>query len=251
MIARKADPMPARFVSTTLRTLSKNAVMIHLKQLKDIDPLTRIAEKQTEQEEYSPMNPPDAYDPPRVEAIPYEDLHSFLQHLMDDHKACIEELDAFEEILIQIQKEGIPRGINQPLSKFFRFLDEHVVAHHMKEEKILFPLLQDRLLAAGEHSQGPAPRTAVDMLEDDHIKIIQFAAVTFNFFGLAGRLPDPASRTIVLDAAIEQAKTMIEMLRLHIFREDNIVFPLAARHITGEELDEMTRDPRLSPGART
>lgn len=225
--------------------------MIHLKQLKDIDPLTRIAEKQTEQEEYSPMNPPDAYDPPRLETIPYEDLHPFLQHLMNDHKACKEELDAFEEMLFQIQKEGVPRDINQALSKFFRFLDEHVVVHHVKEEKILFPLLQDRLLAAGEHSRGPTPRTAVDMLEDDHLKIMQLAAVTFNFFGLAGRLPDPASRTIVLDAAIEQAKTMTEMLRLHIFREDNIVFPLAARHITGKELDEMARDPRISPNAQT
>ncbi len=215
--------------------------MIPLKQLKETDPLARAAEKQTEQEEFSPMNPPDAFAPPGQESVSYEDMHDFLKQLMDEHRACIEELELFEKVILNLQKEGVDGTVNQSLSRFFRFLDEELVPHHMKEEKFLFPHLQVKLLAVGEHGHGPTPQTAVDMMEDDHIKLMQFAAVAFNFFGLAGRLPDPASRSIVLDAAIEQAKTMIEMLRLHIFREDHIVFPLAHKHLTTEELDKLSQ----------
>lgn len=213
--------------------------MIPLKQLNDIDPLERRAEKQSEQKEYSPMDPPGAYAPPGMEAVAYEAMHPVLQHLMDEHKMVVNELESFEGVLLDMQKEGVSREVNQRLSAFFRFLDEQIVRHHGKEEKILFPLLQERLLEKGEHSQGPVPKTAVDMLEDDHIKVMQLAAITFNFFGLAPHLPDPASRTLVLDAALEQGKTLVEFLRLHIFREDNIVFPLAHTHLTPDELDDM------------
>ena len=225
--------------------------MIPLKQLRDIDPLKRMAERQSDQEEFSPMDPPDAYAPPGLDAVPYEAMHPFLRQLMDDHKTVTEELDALEDLLVRLRQEGVRRDVNQRLSHFFRFLDEEIVRHQVKEEKILFPLLQQRLLDHGEHSHGPVPKTAVDMLEDDHIKVMQLAAVTFNFFGLAPRLPDPASRALVLDAALEQGKTLIELLRLHIFREDNIVFPLAHKHVTSDELDAMAHQVLTLPGTRT
>lgn len=185
------------------------------------------------------MDPPDAYTPPGMEGVAYEDMHPFLQHLMDDHKVIIKELEAFESVLLHIQKEGVSRDVNQRLSLFFRFLDERIVHHHVEEEKILFPLLQERLLEKGEHGQGPAPKTAVDMMEDDHIKVMQLAAVTFNFLGFAPRLPDPASQALVLDAALEQGKALVELSRLHIFREDHIVFPLAQNLLDPDELDDM------------
>lgn len=216
--------------------------MLDLKQLRDVDPLMRMAEKQSEQEEFSPMDPPDAYAPPGGEEIPYEDLHPVIRHFIDEHKACIGAIDAFEGTLNDIQQKGLEPASNQGLGHFFRFLDEKVVRHNLKEEKILFPLLHERFLERGEHSGGTSsPRTAVDMLEDDHVKLMQLAAVAFNFFGLAVRLPDPASRALVLDAALEQAKTLVELLRLHIFREEHIVFPLAHRYATPDELDEMGR----------
>ena len=44
---------------------------------------------------------------------------------------------------------------------------------------------------------------------------------------------------IVLDLAIEQSMAMIELLRLHIYREDHIVFDLAQQHLTEQELAEI------------
>jgi hemerythrin-like domain-containing protein len=217
--------------------------MLDIKKLQTTDPLKRMVEKQSEQEEFSPMDPPDAYSPPGEEAIPYEKMPPFLQKLMDENNAGLKELDAFEKVLMQLQKQGLKpdKQVDAGLRRFFSFLDEHIVPHNLKEEKILFPLLQKRLLEKGEHSQGQYPKTAVDMLEDDHIKLTQLAAVTFNFLGLAARLPDAASRAITLDAALEQGKALVELLRLHIFREDNVVFSLAVKHFTQDEFKVMEK----------
>jgi hypothetical protein len=97
--------------------------MIDLKNLRDTDPLKRLAEKQSEQEEYSPMDPPDAYSPPGGEAIPYEKMPMFLQKMMDEHDACLKELDAFEEVLMQLQKQGLKpdKQVDAGLKRFFTF----------------------------------------------------------------------------------------------------------------------------------
>jgi len=215
--------------------------MLDLKQLSEVDPLKRIVEKESGEEAFSPMSPPEAYAPPCATEVPEEAMHAVLRGLIAEHRALTGELDAFEAVLSNIQVNGLRAGheLEKGLQKFFRFLDEAVVRHHLKEEKVLFPLLQTRLLEKGEHSQGAYARTAVDMMEDDHDKAIQLAAVTFNFLGLAARLPDPASRAMVLDAALEQGKALVELLRLHLFREDHVVFPMAHEHITPDEFDAM------------
>lgn len=212
--------------------------MIDLKKLQETDPLKRVVEKQSGQEEFSPMNPPEAYAPPAMEPIPYEELPPFLQQLVDEHNRCREEVEAFEQVLNRLKEVGLrpDREVDQGVQRFFRFLDENIVPHNIKEEKRLFPPLQERLLKAGEHSKGPAATTAVDMLEDDHIKLMQLAAVTFNFLALAARLPDPTSQALTLDAAIEQGRAMVELLRLHMFREENVVFPLAVKYVQAELL---------------
>ena len=210
-----------------------------LNDLSKTDPIKRLVERGTEQAEFSPMDPPDAYSPPVKEKIPYEAMHPVLQRLMDEHQKSLKEIAVLEETLLQIQKEGMTAERNKKLGAFFSFLDQNIVVHNLKEEKILFPSLHEKLLEKGLHSNGPAATTGVDMLEDDHIKLMQLSAVAFNFFGLAGRLPDAASRSMVLDAAVEQGNALVEMLRLHIFREDNVVFAQAQQYVDEKEMDGM------------
>jgi hemerythrin-like domain-containing protein len=213
-----------------------------LKEQQKIDPVSRHADKQSDTPEYSPMDPPDAYAPPGMEEVPYEAMPPFLQGLMDEHKTIQIALESFEGVLGQLQENGLKpdKGVDEGLRSFFNLLDDQIVSHHQKEEKILFPVLHLRLIEKGEHSSGgESPITAVDMMEDDHVKLMQIAAVTFNYLGLAARLPDVRSRAIVLDAALEQGKALVELLRLHMFREDSVVFPLAVKHLSRSELNEM------------
>ncbi|MCH7774775.1 MAG: hypothetical protein IH784_10280 [Bacteroidetes bacterium] len=60
-----------------------------------------------------------------------------------------------------------------------------------------------------------------------------------NFLGLGSRLEDKKSREIVFELAYEQGKAIVETMRLHIYREDETLFPLAMKLISKEELKEM------------
>ena len=212
------------------------------KHLQKVDPVLQQPGKGPVGEEYSPMAPPNAYAPPAtVEEIPRDHMHRILRDFHEEHDQIIEALVKFEKALLTLQKEGITKEADEAIRTFFEYFDTEFMEHDKREEKVLFPLLAKRLVEKGEHSQGPVPTTAIDMMEDDHLKAIQLAGVIFNFFGLSIRLPDEKSRAIVLDAAIEQGKIFVELLRLHIFRENSIVFPLAHKYIETCEFDQMLR----------
>ena len=208
------------------------------KQLKKDDPIITNAVKDENIEELSPMDPPDAYDKERTVSKDIEVTSVVLLELMEEHKKVIEKCDAFEKALHGFKEGGfyITKEINDVFNDFFVFFDAEVLKHNRKEERGLFPVLHSKMLATGEHSEGANPHTPVDLMEDDHIKFIQSATLSFNFLGLAMRIKDNEARGIVFDLAYNSAKELVEMLRLHIFREDNTLFPLAQQLLTKEEL---------------
>ncbi len=112
------------------------------------------------------------------------------------------------------------------------------MVHNRKEEKGLFPILQKKLLASGEHSTGENPHTPIDLMEDDHIKMIQLATLSFNLLGLAMRLKDKEDIAVTFDLAYNNGKELAELLRLHIYREDNTLFPMAQELLTEEEFNQ-------------
>ena len=211
-----------------------------IKLRKKDDPIRRMVDKGDHDEGPSPMAPPDLYAPPgENQGVPYEDMHPFLQAFRDEHEAITEELSAFEGALAEILDSGPDREIEAVISSFFRTIDEKVIPHNRQEERELFPLLAKRLIENGEHSKGETPTTAIDVLTDDHLQLVQLSAVIFNFFAVASRLPDAKSRGIVFKAAVEQGQVLAELLRLHMFREDHVVFSLAHEYLSKEELDAM------------
>ncbi len=189
---------------------------------------------------YSPMDPPEAYKPPATEPVPFDQLHPILQILTLEHKDTLAQLDEFEKNLLEIKKEGISKERNGKLGVFFEFIDNKIVLHNLKEERVLFPFIHDRMIDNGEHGSGPVPETAVDMLEHDHIKMMELATLTFSLMGISSRLRDPVSNALLVDTAIEQGLALVELLRLHIFREDNVVFPLAHKYLTENDLTKIT-----------
>lgn len=211
-----------------------------LRQLNRIDLLRKQSERGPDSGAgLSPMDPPDAYAPPGVEPLPAAALHPFLRNFRDQHVPLMEAVNAFEETILSIQKAGYTTESDAALKRFFRFFDQEFARHGRREEATLFPLLHQRLIASGEHGKGTDPATAIDLMKDEHVEAIQLAAVILNFLGLAFRLPDETSRLIVLHAALEQGKNLVELLRLHVFREDNVICSLAHRLISGAEFDAM------------
>jgi iron-sulfur cluster repair protein YtfE (RIC family) len=208
---------------------------------KKSDPLTKNVFKNVE-EGFSPMNPPDAYNPQNIERLPYERMHPFLQSLIDEHKIFTEVLNKFEEALINWRNKKwiFNNEINLGLKQFFNFFDENVPLHNQKEEKKFFPLLHNKLIESGEHNSNDPSFTAINLMEDEHIKVAQAAAIVFNFLGLGSRLPDKRSQEITFEAAFEQGIAIVETMKLHIFREENILFPQAMIFFASSEFENLS-----------
>ena len=209
------------------------------KKLKEEDPIIRNVEK-GDFEELSPMDPPDGYDKERVVDLDHANMHANLKDLAHEHEEVIVQCDLFDKILLEFKEGGfrITPEINEGFNKFFIYFDEHILPHNRKEERGLFPILHKRMLETGEHSDGENPHTPIDLMEDEHVQFIQFATLSFNFLGLAMRLKDHEAKAVVYDIAYNNGKDLVESIRLHTFREDNTIFPLAQKLLTKEELNE-------------
>jgi len=213
---------------------------LDLKNLNKQDPLKRMVERQNETEEFSPMDPPDAFQPPDLDKVKYEDMHPLIQTLMDEHKACNSAISEFENVLNSLHSDGFSKATLDGINDFFSFFDESIIEHNRKEDDTIFADLNKILHKKEEFSTG-AEKTVVDLMEDDHIKMLQLAAISFNLFGLITRIPDEGSGMVILDLAVEQSKALIEMLKLHIFREDNVVFPMANNYLSTKILNVMNK----------
>lgn len=223
---------------------------MEIHKLHRIDPLHKQAERGLDiAQGSSPMDPPDAYAPSGIEPVPVEAMHPFLRKFRVEHVSFMEELNAFEAAILSIKKSGYTKELDARLRHFFNYLDQEFTPHSRREEASLFPLLRERLIASGEHGGGSVPTTATEVMEDEHAKAMQLAAVVVSFLGLVFRLPDERSAMIVLDAALEQGKNLVELLRLHVFREDNVVFPLAHRLISAAEFERMQSKAQGSASA--
>lgn len=197
----------------------------------------------------------DNYVPPAtIDPVPYEEMPSLLQQFMDEHQQFLDKLKEFEQALIQFKKNGwrFSENINSIFGQFFNYVDDEIMPHNQLEEKELFPLLKKRLLEKGEHSQYQTyieqgtNRTSVEVMENEHIKLIQLSALTFNFLGLSQKLPDATSQAMVADLAYEQGRQLVELLRLHIQREDKTLFPQACALIDKQEFGHMQQSQESS-----
>lgn len=213
------------------------------KRLKEVDPVIGNPEKDIDiqNDELSPMDPPDAYSSYASIEVENGELNESLLILKKEHEELVVVLDIFEKALSNFKELGyvLNNEINEGFKKFFDFFDNELLPHNRKEEKILFPVLQKALFANNEHGVGENPVTAVDIMEDDHVKFIQLGALTFNLLGLAPRLRDEQSRMFTYDVAYNNAKELVELIRLHVFREDNTLFPLAQKFLTAKQFEEM------------
>lgn len=209
------------------------------KKLKEEDPILRNAAKEKDLEEFSAMDPPNAYDNDKTLGLDYQNSDAFIQTLVDEHKEVIAEVQLFDEALLKFRESqfDFTGKTGDALNKFFKYFDDHILPHNRKEERDYFRILHDKFIESGEHGSGPDANTPVDLMEDDHTKFIQLATLSFNLFGLAHRLRDNESRAITFDLAFNTGRELVELLRLHIFREDETLFPLSQTLLSTQDFE--------------
>lgn len=144
--------------------------------------------------------------------------HRVIEDVLDALEACFEEGPA---------PDGTDRGVLASFAEFFRDFADGI--HHHKEETLLFR----RLLRDGDMAEcGPVNRyLAEHNLGRDAVRRIGEAG--------AGRGPLTGAERA---AVTETARAYAGMLRGHIHREDNELFPAADRVLPRESAEQLLRE---------
>jgi len=215
---------------------------LDFKKLQKIDPLApQPTVDLTGQQGASPFDSPDEYSK-ALDGVSPENFHPYLRGFVDEHVELVEHLDSLEKWVTDVRAEGkITAQQFGKIQGFFEYFENDLIAHNRREERELFAILRRRMLERGEHSSGPDPITPVSVLEAEHIQGVQIAAVAKGFCALAHRLEDAASLRMVLSIALERCEALVKMMRLHVFREDRIVFVLAQEYLTSEEFEALPK----------
>ena len=209
-------------------------------ELNKHDPLKRQEDVSSKDRgsEYSPMNPPEAYNPPCIIKVDYKEFHPVLQRLVDEHNDLKGNLLLFENMLNELQKNsGLGLDLKNKILNFLDIFEHDFTLHNKQEEKHLFPLLSKRFLEIGEHSKAKNPITPIHVLEDEHREATKIATEAHYIWTLVFKISNPAIHHLLLKEFLIKSLKLIEIVRLHIFREDDIVFSLAQKNLTKDELD--------------
>ena len=145
--------------------------------------------------------------------------------LMTEHRA-IERMLAVLEAAAQRQEKGehLRPGLFREALDFIRnFADR---CHHGKEENILYP----RMEARGVSRQGGPLYVMLTEHEQGRAYVKAMAGAIDGYEGG----DEPAGRILV-----ENARGYADLLRDHIMKEDNILYPIADRVLTSTDQQEL------------
>jgi hemerythrin-like domain-containing protein len=140
--------------------------------------------------------------------------------LMNDHDAILMALDVFSKILDSFKNETPPNP--DELLDFLDFLMEFAdKCHHGKEEGILFPAM----IAAGVPDRGGP----IGVMMAEHIQGRGYIHT------MSEALEEPEDYTKFEKAG----RAYIELLQAHIQKENKVLFPMADRVISAEQLESI------------
>ena len=138
------------------------------------------------------------------------------------HHNCIEELKSdHQKILAQLIE--LEMVINQPvidhakIEEFLHFTETFAEPHHQKEEQVLFPALEKKGIP---NEGGP-----IGMMLLEHAAKREYLA----------KIREALQKNDETKLK-ENTKAIISLLREHIYKEDNILYPCAEDAFTKEEL---------------
>lgn len=151
--------------------------------------------------------------------VVFEKATDALKH---DHRVIEKVLDALEKITEG--SEPVPFEVWRKAIDFIRnFADK---CHHLKEERIFFPALEERGIP---REGGPIGMMLMEHEEGrGYVRLMAAALV------LAEEDPQAAETTLV-----DNARAYLRLLRQHIPKEDEILFPMADEVLTGDEQNKL------------
>ena len=142
--------------------------------------------------------------------------------LKHDHRV-IEKVLAVLERLTESSGEISLEMWRQALDFIRNFADE---CHHLKEEKVLFPVLEEHGIP---REGGP-----IGMMLLEHVEARGYVKAMAAALALAKEDPNATRTTLV-----ENARAYLRLLREHIRKEDEVLFEMADETLSPEEQKEL------------
>lgn len=144
-----------------------------------------------------------------------EKLDQVLDH---EHRLIEKMLEILQKEAEKLKnKQGNPETVTRALDFFTEFADG---CHHQKEEKVLFPLLQER----GIPKEGGPIGVMLAEHEEGRKLVV--------------RMKEAAEKRDWPKLA-EAAASYSELLKGHIWKEDDILYPAGKKVLTGEDAGEL------------
>ena len=147
-----------------------------------------------------------------------------VQILMDEHRIIESVLDALERQVLRLGHGAFPAEfLEKALDFFANYADG---CHHFKEEDTLFPAM----VARGVPREGGPVGVMLyeHQLGRGHLKAVRES------LSAAG-----AGDAAALDVVHQNALGFIQMLRQHIFKEDNVLFRMAQSVLGPADVEEL------------
>lgn len=145
--------------------------------------------------------------------------------LKEEHRLIERTLNVLEAWLKELEKgEEVPSHIFEEILELIHGLIEG--SHKRKEEKILFRMV--------EESGSPREESPLKGILNDHEEGRKYIR---NFEGALKSYKE--GNRLVVETIIKNARSYIALLKQHIPREDDILYPMAERVIPEERKEEL------------
>lgn len=155
-------------------------------------------------------------------------MKSAVQTLREEHEVILGMLATLEAIAQQVETgKDVPPSVLLDLQDFFMLYADR--AHHGKEEELLFPLLERKGVP---RVGGPVGCMLVE--HDQGRELVR--GMARNATACA------AGEALARRAWVEAAREYANLLRNHIWKENEVLFLMADRVLTSEEQAALARE---------
>ena len=147
----------------------------------------------------------------------------------DDHRRVLARLDALERTIATGRRRfRLGRGAQAELHGLVTLLFQQFASHMAGEERVLYPALLEAF---------PGARASLTPLEHEHAETRNMLLRLDELLGQ----PAGAARD---EQVIVQTQDLVELLRIHIRKEEQLVLNVASRVLTSDEMARL--DTRLA-----
>jgi len=152
-------------------------------------------------------------------------MHNAIQSLMDEHRLIEQVLGALETFADRLETgKTLDRAAVAKFADFFKnFADK---CHHGKEE--------DRLFVEMEKNGFPKEYGPLAVMYSEHVE----GRTHVGALAAAGE-GSGALTAMEREQVLAHARAYVPLLRNHILKEDNILYPMALQAIRNEEMDKL------------